>query len=67
MFGGNVRPVRARSICLLTWLQFVQYADADDINGDCGETYDDDDDGVDDDFKAPGTSAAARKRLEPML
>ena len=42
-------------------LQVIQYAD--DIDGDYGEAYDD----GDDDFKAPGTSAAARKRLEPML
>ena len=44
----------------------MQYADADDIDGDVDHTvmYDDD---ADDDFKAPGTSAAARKRLEPML
>lgn len=44
-------------------LQVVQYVDDDDIDG-LGEMYDDD---ADDDFKAPGTSAAARKRLEPML
>ena len=44
-------------------LQVVQYVDGDDIDG-LGEMYDDD---ADDDFKAPGTSAAARKRLEPML
>lgn len=44
-------------------LQVVQYADDDDIGG-LGEMYDDD---ASDDFKAPGTSAAARKRLEPML
>jgi len=47
-------------------LQVVQYADADDIDGDVdfGDMCEDD---ADDDFKAPGTSAAARKRLEPML
>lgn len=45
-------------------LQVVQYVDDDDIDG-MGGMYDDDD--ADDDFKAPGTSAAARKRLEPML
>ena len=44
-------------------LQVVQYVDDDDIDG-LGEMYDDD---ADDDFKAPGTSAAAKKRLEPML
>lgn len=44
-------------------LQVVQYVDDDDIDG-VGDMYDDD---ADDDFKAPGTSAAARKRLEPML
>ena len=44
-------------------LQVVQYVDDDDIDG-LGEMYDDE---ADDDFKAPGTSAAARKRLEPML
>lgn len=43
--------------------QVVQYVDDDDIDG-LGEMYDDD---ADDDFKASGTSAAARKRLEPML
>ena len=43
-------------------MQVVQYADADDIDGDV-----DFGDDADDDFKAPGTSAAARKRLEPML
>ncbi|KAL0029310.1 hypothetical protein WJX79_009424 [Trebouxia sp. C0005] len=44
----------------------VEYADADDIDGDVdfGDMYEND---ADDDFKAPGTSAAARKRLEPML
>ncbi|DBA96220.1 TPA: hypothetical protein ACH3X3_002417 [Trebouxia sp. C0006] len=44
----------------------VQYADANDIDGDVdfGDMCEDD---ADDDFKAPGTSAAARKRLEPML
>lgn len=46
-------------------LQVMQYVDDDDIDG-VGELYDDDDD-ADNDFKAPGTSAAARKRLEPML
>jgi len=52
-----------RSQC--RFVQVVQYADADDTDGDLdvGEIYDD----GDDDFKAPGTSAAARKRLEPML
>jgi len=50
----------------LPCLQVVQYADADDIDGDVdfGDMCEDD---ADDDFKAPGTSAAARKRLEPML
>ena len=47
-------------------MQVVQYADGDDIDGyvDFGDMYEDD---ADDDFKAPGTSAAAQKRLEPML
>lgn len=44
-------------------LQVIQYGN-DDIDGE-GEVYEDDD--ADNDFKAPGTSAAARKRLEPML
>lgn len=45
-------------------LQVLQYMDDDDIDG-VGDLHDDDD--ADDDFQAPGTSAAARKRLEPML
>ena len=50
----------------LPCMQVVQYADANDIDGDVdfGDMCEDD---ADDDFKAPGTSVAARRRLEPML
>ena len=47
-------------------MQVRKYEDSDEDEFDeCGEAHDNDGDDID--FKVSGTSAAARKRLEPML